>query len=642
MSQQPDTLNQLKQLLLEQEQQRLQALERRLDDPQLRGDELAALLPSALRKANASNERLAQALQQPVQQCLHGAIHKEPHTFADALFPVMGPAIRRSIIETLRGMVQSINQVLDQSFSLRGIAWRFESLRSGVPFHQIVLRHTLLYRVEQLFLIHRESGLLIQHLGADPVNEQDPDAVSAMLTAIQDFAKDSFSKGSPDETLDSVDIGEQTLWLCHGPHAVLAAVIHGLPPADLRERLEQALEQVHAEFSPQLLHFEGDRDRLGGVVELLEPCLLSEQRDEEKKRLSPLLILLALALAAGIGWSGYTAYQESQRIRALVELLQSQPGLLVLDRSKQDGKLVIEGLRDPLAADLSPLLTRAGYRVDEVAFNWKPYQSSDPKLTLARATQLLQPPEGVTLSLQEGRLVARGEAEPAWIERASLLSSTLPNITGFEPPTAIEKPKVVPPPPLLVRLQPLLQTPDGASVTLKGKRLEISGSASIQWLRGVEQRLAEVEEISDIDSHGFLPLEQTQLQQARWGLDQVRILFASGSGKVVEDDPALTNALDLMQRISTLASQLEQQASFVVVGHTDASGDFLVNQRLSTRRALSVARWLNGRGISEDQLSIDRDLSAPLSNKDEARMRQQRRGDFRVRITRVGEQEMKP
>ena len=77
---------------------------------------------------------------------------------------VIGPAIRRSISEALRALLQNLNRTLDQSFSLKGLSWRIEAWRTGVPFHQILLRNTLIYRVEQVFLIHRDSGLLIQHL----------------------------------------------------------------------------------------------------------------------------------------------------------------------------------------------------------------------------------------------------------------------------------------------------------------------------------------------------------------------------------------------------------------------------------------------------------------------------------------------
>ena len=85
----------------------------------------------------------------------------------------MGPAIRKAIAEALRGLVQSLNQALEHSLSWRGIKWRIEALRTGRTFAEVVLSKTLVYRVEQVFLIHRESGLLLVQAVAPEVEAQD-------------------------------------------------------------------------------------------------------------------------------------------------------------------------------------------------------------------------------------------------------------------------------------------------------------------------------------------------------------------------------------------------------------------------------------------------------------------------------------
>ena len=128
-----DELKQLKSLLLGEEQKTLDDIQERLSNARARAEEVAEALSYAVRKRSEQDNQLAQSLQQPVEDCLHAAIRKDTSTFADVLFPVMGPAIRRSITETLRGMLQSINKTLDESFSLRGLSWRFESMRTGVP-----------------------------------------------------------------------------------------------------------------------------------------------------------------------------------------------------------------------------------------------------------------------------------------------------------------------------------------------------------------------------------------------------------------------------------------------------------------------------------------------------------------------------
>ena len=50
------------------------------------------------------------------------------------------------------------------------------------------------YQVKQDFLIHRESGLVLQHVEDGSAETRDPDLVSGMLTAIRDFVQDYFTR----------------------------------------------------------------------------------------------------------------------------------------------------------------------------------------------------------------------------------------------------------------------------------------------------------------------------------------------------------------------------------------------------------------------------------------------------------------
>jgi OOP family OmpA-OmpF porin len=114
-------------------------------------------------------------------------------------------------------MVQSLNKTLEYSVSTKGLRWRWEALTTGKKFAEVVLLHTLRYRVAQIFLIHRESGLLLQHV-TDDEDIRDVDLASGMLTAIQDFVRDSFGADET-ESLKTMAFGNQTIWIETGPRA---------------------------------------------------------------------------------------------------------------------------------------------------------------------------------------------------------------------------------------------------------------------------------------------------------------------------------------------------------------------------------------------------------------------------------------
>ena len=56
-----------------------------------------------------------------------------------------------------------------------------------------------------------------------------------------DFASDTIDRDDPESHLDTVDVGDHTLWLIHGPEAMLACAIRGVPPAQLRGDFQEVL-----------------------------------------------------------------------------------------------------------------------------------------------------------------------------------------------------------------------------------------------------------------------------------------------------------------------------------------------------------------------------------------------------------------
>jgi OOP family OmpA-OmpF porin len=406
----------LRALLYGPEQAELTALRARIEDREARAEDVAAVLPQVLLQ-HADDPHLTRALSPPLERAITQSVQRNPAPLADALFPVMGPAIRKAVAAGLAGMVESLNRTLELAVSPRSIRWRLEAMRTGKSFAEVVLLKTLVYRVEQAFLIDRRSGLLLQHVQAANVAAQDADLVSGMLTAIRDFVHDSF-KVKPGESLEALHVGDLAVWIEPGPHAIVAAVIRGTAPRELRPVMQDALETIHLQFGDVLESFSGDTTELEGSRPALESCLQTQYRAGERKP-SPrgMRIVAALAAVALLVWIGF-AYRASLRRDAYVDALRREPGLVVLSTSRSGGKLVVEGLRDPQARDPIALVAGTGLTAEGVEGRWAPYLSLDPAMVIARARARLLPPDGVTLSLAGDVLLIDGAAPAAWIAQA--------------------------------------------------------------------------------------------------------------------------------------------------------------------------------------------------------------------------------
>src|ERR1700691_2957556 len=250
----------LRHLIVAPEQEEIADIQERLEDRARRAEDVSSVVAEAIsmRRDKKDGERaLAKALAPTIQETLRESVRRDPHVLADALFPVMGPAIRKSITETLRGMLESFNEALEHSLSWRGIQWRIESFRTGRPFAEIVMMHSLLYRVEQVFLIHRETGLVLNHVVAPSAPAQDADMVAGLLSAIQQFARDSFQPGTT-ENLGNMTFDELQIRVVSGPNAVIAAAIRGHAPEAYNLAMNETLEEIQRHYSSALVNFKGD------------------------------------------------------------------------------------------------------------------------------------------------------------------------------------------------------------------------------------------------------------------------------------------------------------------------------------------------------------------------------------------------
>jgi outer membrane protein OmpA-like peptidoglycan-associated protein len=565
----------LRHLIVAPEQEGLAAIEDRLDDLEKRTQDVSAVVAEAIDMRRATGDQaLAAALAPTIQETLRESVRRDPHVLADALFPVMGPAIRKSITETLRSMLESFNEALDNSFSARGLQWRIEAMRTGKPFSEIVMMHSLLYRVEQVFLIHRETGLVLNHIVAPSVATQDPDLIAGMLSAIQQFVRDSFqSKNSETETLGSLNIGDLQVWIEESPDAVLAAVVRGHAPADFRQAMNEVLEDIQCYFSSALANFKGDAGPFRAADERLAKLLETRYREAPagKKKPRALMIVGGIAAALLIGWLGYSTYLLIEWSRFLGQL-KKQPGIVVVSYNKDGRTFHIQGFRDPLAADPKMLVSQAGLDPDKADLQLAPYYSLDDAIVAKRAEELLRPPSTVTLAANHGELRAEGSASQQWITKLEEHAPWIAGVTKVDDSHLLNS--------NLQQLYTLKNAIESAVLLFP------LGSADLET--GQDAKLAEV---------------QTRLRE-----------------------------------LQAQSDNFHQTLTVELVGHSDTTGIEGTNLVLSQQRAEQIRRVLLKNGIKRDAVrSTGVGTTQPLRNEDSEEGRQLNRSvTFKVSFAPIG------
>ncbi len=412
-------------------------LQARLDNPKVLAEDVSNVLPEAIILRTMQDEQLTKAVVPTIEQAIHNSVKQDLNVLSDALFPVMGPAIRKAVSTALKTLTESLNQTLDNSLSPQSFKWRLEAKRTGKSFAEVVLLRTLVYRVEQVFLIHKQTSLVLQHVVAESVAAQDADLVSAMLTAIQTFVQDSFNV-SQEDALDTLEFGELTILIEQGPQAILAGVIRGNAPQELRLVFQTTIEKIHKQFRSALISFQGDDTPFEKSRSYLEDCL-QVQYQAKKDKPSPIVGILLGGIFCCLGIWGFFHIQERWRWANFLEKLNSQPGIVVVNAEKRNGKYFISGLRDPLATEPTKLIQEAKLNPKAVIIRWESYISIDPIFTTIRVKRLLQPPATVALKVDNnGILYASGSAPRQWIAQAKKLATNFPGVNQIQAHNLVE------------------------------------------------------------------------------------------------------------------------------------------------------------------------------------------------------------
>ncbi|MBN1350809.1 OmpA family protein [candidate division KSB1 bacterium] len=342
-SKKDNALNELRNILLAEDKQKIAILEQSLSQLQKQVDDKEALINSLqpeiaamlAQKIHDSKSEMADALAPVMGEAIRRQISEAKDDVVDALYPVIGKAIRKLVAEAMKNLVDSVNKKIDQTFRSRLFVKKVQSKITGVSEGELLLKDALPFQVEELFLIHRETGLLISHVTSSSAETTiDRDLVSGMLTAIQDFVTEAFNSKNQGE-LDEIQYGDAKIILEMGRHSYLAAVVSGIESENFRENLRTLIQRIHNRYFKAIRTFNGDPTQFSRLAPTLRKFMAAnagqpDSRITAKPRpyLIYLMVILVTALVAYFAVSSIPPYIADKKLeRRLVTSIESVPEL---------------------------------------------------------------------------------------------------------------------------------------------------------------------------------------------------------------------------------------------------------------------------------------------------------------------------
>ena len=147
------SLEALREILFGRYRQQMAELEAELDD---------------LERRISDEDALAAIIAPVMGDAIRRKIRDARDEMIEALYPIIGQAVVRAVSEAIRDLARTIDARMRTTFNLRTIWRRLQARVSGVSGAEMALRESLPFEVAEVFLIHRETGLLLWHVSRDP------------------------------------------------------------------------------------------------------------------------------------------------------------------------------------------------------------------------------------------------------------------------------------------------------------------------------------------------------------------------------------------------------------------------------------------------------------------------------------------
>jgi hypothetical protein len=303
------SLEVVRDILLRHQRQRIDELEagartlrRRLEDK----DALIATITPVL--GDAIRRRIGEAREEMIE----------------ALYPIIGQLVARAVSEAVRDLARKVDAQVRTSFNPRLVWWRIRARLGGASGAEAALRQALPFQVIEVFLVHRQTGLLLRHLSREPADQAGSEVIGGMLTAIRDFAADAFGRGIEGQ-LDEIEYGERRILIEAAQHAYVAVVVDGIEPPGYRELVREKLIDIQHAEGVALEQYDGDPESLVAADEPLRALMQEEAAPPRMSRgqvrliagLAALLVLCAAVTCLAGRWVWQVAARPPAQVQVI-------------------------------------------------------------------------------------------------------------------------------------------------------------------------------------------------------------------------------------------------------------------------------------------------------------------------------------
>lgn len=209
-------LKKLKEILLKEERERVDTIQEQLD-----------LLKTTFPK---QYEGL-------INKLIEEKIKSSQDDIVNAIFPSVGKMIKKYINLQIETLKDSVDDKFKKAFTIKDLFRNVKSSLFGVKLSDEMLTSLVDFQIEEVYLIQKDSGLLIGSASRETTLDQD--VIAGMLTAIKAFVEDAFKREKED--LESIQYGTYKIILQNFHSYYIAMAISGILSSTQKDQLGNRL-----------------------------------------------------------------------------------------------------------------------------------------------------------------------------------------------------------------------------------------------------------------------------------------------------------------------------------------------------------------------------------------------------------------
>ena len=282
-----------------------------------------------------------------VTPAISKGIADNKETMIDALYPIMGGMISKYVTQAIKEMMETINNKIEDGLSFERYKRKAKAKLTGVSETELLMGESSDATISSLFVIQKESSLLIAEAHLENQEIDDAHMVASMASAIKDFINDWVQNEEAGSEVQILSYGNATLYIESAGSVFIIAFLNAEPDYEQRAEINTFFASLIKEHSDFFQHFDGDdsAEEIVGLSLKMEDYLYAHSpkhttvTGKSKKNPAKYILIFLGVLIVGYGVYIFNAWYIQQRLENAVYVQTGEK----ISISKKEGALVLEG-----------------------------------------------------------------------------------------------------------------------------------------------------------------------------------------------------------------------------------------------------------------------------------------------------------